>query len=165
MTGSILLADNDMASARLLQSSIAEALPGTPLFHVKDGEGAIRFLSGLALLGDHKSPPTPLILLADANLPKKNGLEVLEWIKTQESLRRLSVIVLSGAPCTLMVSRAYELGAKACLAKPGDLAGMRQLAESLKIWVDFGEILETAGKEEPPGRSRATAAGEDRLPR
>jgi CheY-like chemotaxis protein len=136
MRGSILVADDDPIYASFLRSAIARTMPTTPIIHVEDGEEVIRILSSETQLGEQKSNLAPGVLLLDLQMPKKNGLEVLEWIKTQPSLQTLPVIVISNTEGGASVDRAYELGAKGCLAKPCGRSGLQQLAEVLKVWLN-----------------------------
>ncbi|MCD6320842.1 response regulator, partial [Candidatus Bipolaricaulota bacterium] len=62
------------------------------LHWVRDGEEALDFLFRR---GKYASAPRPNLILLDLNLPKKNGLEVLEEIKKDEKLRKIPVVVLT----------------------------------------------------------------------
>jgi two-component system response regulator len=139
MRGSILVADDDPVYAGFLRSAFARAMPTTPMIHVEDGEEAIQILSDSQGAGQ-KSHLSPGALLLDLQMPKKDGLEVLEWINGQRNLKDLPVIVISGSQGTPAVARAYELGAKGCLTKPCGRAGLKQLAELLKLWLNSPEL-------------------------
>jgi CheY-like chemotaxis protein len=144
MVRSMLLADDDVIYARLLQTAIARVAPAAPFFHVEDGGEAIRFLSGHGDFSDRARYPLPDVLLLDISMPHKNGLEVLEWIGTETSLAALPVIVISTIEDDATVRRAYELGAKAFLAKPKTFPGFRDLAEVLVNSMNSPRLREAA---------------------
>ncbi|MGH9522168.1 MAG: response regulator, partial [Terriglobales bacterium] len=61
----------------------------------------------------------PNLLLLDIKLPRRSGLEVLEWLRNRtDTLRRLPVVMLTSSRHSVDVNRAYELGANSYLAKP-----------------------------------------------
>ena len=99
-----------------------------------DGEEALKYL--LRLEGYTNSPRPDLILL-DINLPKANGFEILEEIKTHESLRHIPVIVVSTSDSPNDVYRSYSKHANAYIVKPSSLDGYFELVYSLKrFWLD-----------------------------
>jgi two-component system response regulator len=144
--GSILVADDDPIYANLLRGAIARAMPATPILHFDNGEEVIRLLTDDTQTGRGGAIPTPRILLLDLHMPKKGGLEVLEWMRTQPRLRSLPVIVISTSEDTATVKKAYELGARGFLAKPYGAASLRQLAAVLKSWLSSNSIPEMPAK-------------------
>jgi DNA-binding response OmpR family regulator len=74
------------------------------------------------------------MVLLDLKLPKKNGLEVLEWIRGQAGLRTVAVIVLTSSPDARDARRAYELGANSYVIKPADLQKYAEFARRFKEW-------------------------------
>ena len=69
-------------------------------------------------------------------MAKKDGWEVLEWIRnhTESGLKRLPVIILGSSSIQKDIDRAYEMGANAYLIKPD---GFKSLVETLKATTDF----------------------------
>ncbi len=84
---------------------------------VKDGIEAMKYLHKD---GKYKSCSTPSLILLDLNLPKKNGLEVLKEIKSNDILKCIPVIVLTNSNDDMDIIRSYELHANAYISKPFD---------------------------------------------
>src|SRR6185369_17012253 len=68
-------------------------------------------------------------------MPRKDGFEVLDWIRHQPALRRLRVYILSASSRAEDIGRAYDLGANSYLVKPGNLDGLLTMAKCLVAWL------------------------------
>ena len=78
-----------------------------------DGEGAINYLEKIEKQEDY-----PDIVLLDINLPKKNGHEVLQHIKSSEKLRKIPVIILTTSSSERDIAEAYSHCANSYITKP-----------------------------------------------
>jgi len=89
------------------------------------------------------------VMLLDLNMPRKNGFEVLEWIRQQPALKRLRVYILSASSRSEDIERTYDLGAHSYLVKPSNLDGLMQLAKCLFAWLKLNHFapLTEAGEE------------------
>lgn len=76
----------------------------------RDGQEAMDYLKGEGVFEDRKTHPFPDVLLLDLKMPRKNGYDVLEWLKTQ-SLKNLTVVVISGSWLAEDVAKSMALGA------------------------------------------------------
>lgn len=75
-------------------------------------------------------------------IPKKDGLEVLEWIRGQAALATVVVIVLTSSPNAGDARRAYQLGANSFVIKPADIQQLSELARRLKEWwLDYNQFV------------------------
>jgi len=84
------------------------------------------------------------LLLLDLKMPKKNGFEVLEWIRQQPGLRRLRVVVLTTSDAPEDIDRAYELGANAFMVKPLEKRQFLDLTDAIKgywLWMSAAPDL------------------------
>ena len=88
----ILLVEDNPGDERLTREALKEGKVYSNLHTCKDGVEAMEFLRRQ---GKFKDAPRPDIILLDLNLPKKDGREVLEEIKTDEDLKRIPVVVLT----------------------------------------------------------------------
>jgi CheY-like chemotaxis protein len=105
---------------------------------VVDGQQAIDYLAGVGKFGDRKQFPLPCTVLLDLKLPHKMGLEVLEWIRQQPSLKWVIVIILSSSINEGDIRRAYSLGANAFLVKPADVNKLVDMCRALKhFWFTY----------------------------
>jgi CheY-like chemotaxis protein len=75
--------------------------------------------------------PLPLLVLLDIKLPRKSGLEVLEWIRKQPELKSMPVLMLTSSSESNDLDRAYALGANSYLVKTVDLSAMREIVRGI----------------------------------
>ena len=132
----LLVVEDNMDDFLLLKRAMRNAKLQNPLQHVDDGEKAIQYLSGTASFDDRLRYPMPLIVLLDLKLPRRSGFEVLEWLRAQEGLRRLPVVVLTSSNQDQDIKKSYDLGANSYLVKPGtfeDLIKLTQVVDT--YWV------------------------------
>jgi len=93
-----------------------------------DGDQAI------AALKDRSPSDLPDCILLDLKLPCSSGLEVLAWIRSQQHLKRLPVIMLSSSLLSNDINQAYELGANSYLLKPADLGSLITLTKTIDLY-------------------------------
>lgn len=94
---------------------------------VESGEQAIAYLGGEGEYADRTKHPIPSLVFLDLKMPGKSGFDVLSWIRSQEELKTLLVLILSTSREDRDVDQAYRLGANSFLVKPGTLDGLDQL--------------------------------------
>jgi DNA-binding response OmpR family regulator len=99
--------------------------------------------------------PLPFLVLLDLKLPYRDGFEVLEWIRSQASLERVVVVMLTGSDERRDHQRAYALGARSYLVKPASADDIKRLLESLHSYWTKPAIR---AAESPPGGQRKPAA-------
>ena len=87
---------------------------------LSSGDEAIAYLSGKPPFHDRTRCPIPQLMLLDLKMPKVDGFEVLQWIKTQAVLDGFNVVVFSASNRDSDIAKAKELGAKDYIIKPVD---------------------------------------------
>ena len=136
----ILVADDDDLATLLMHTVFERAGFVQPLRFAHDGEETIAYLRGDGVYSDRSLYPLPTVLLLDLNMPRKNGFEVLAWIRQQPALKRLRVYVLSASSRAEDIQRSYDLGAGSYLIKPGNLDGLMHLAKTLITWLKLSQF-------------------------
>jgi CheY-like chemotaxis protein len=135
----ILLAEDDVNDALLVERALSRADIQNPVMVVRDGQEAIDYLKGKGPFADRKNFPLPTLALLDIKMPKKNGLEVLEWVRHNGGgLKLLPVIIMSSSSIQEDIDRAYQLGVNAYLVKP---TAFDELVETLKTTTDFWKVF------------------------
>jgi len=114
----ILLVEDNPGDVRLTKEALKEGKVYSNLHAVKDGVEAIEFLRRE---GRFRGVPRPDIILLDLNLPRKDGREVLQEIKSDDDLKRIPVVVLTTSKAEEDVLRTYNLHANCYVTKPVDL--------------------------------------------
>jgi CheY-like chemotaxis protein len=144
--GVILLAEDDANDVLLIQRAFQRNLVANPVQVVRDGDEAVAYLSGQAPFADRERHPLPVLMLMDLKMPRKSGLEVLEWVRQQPGLKRLPIIVLTSSNQSPDINRAYELGANSYLVKPAGFDSLLDLVKNLDMyWLILNERPELEG--------------------
>jgi two-component system response regulator len=86
------------------------------MVHLKDGAEALEFIFGIN--GDSSLPnKAPRVILLDLKMPKVNGMEVLEKVKSDPRTKMIPVVVLTSSAEDPDIKRCYDLGAKQLYCK------------------------------------------------
>jgi CheY-like chemotaxis protein len=144
-SGVILLVEDDPNDVLLVQRAFTRLNIVNSFQVVRDGEEAVDYLSGEGKFADRETYPLPVLVLLDLKLPKKSGLEVLEWLKAQDGLRRLPVVMLTSSRETSDVNRAYDLGVSSYLVKPVTFSALVDLITHVDVyWMLLNERPEVS---------------------
>ena len=136
----MLLVEDDPNDIILIKRAFEKANITNPLQVVEDGEEAVAYLAGKGRYGDRQNYPLPILILLDLKLPRKSGHEVLEWLRQQPMLKRLTVVVLTSSQQSSDVNRAYDLGANSYLVKPVTFDALVEMVKSLNFyWIILNE--------------------------
>ena len=136
--GGMLIIEDDTNDILLLRRAFKRANFTIPFNIVTDGDEAISYLIGEGCYSDRLTYPYPSLILLDLKLPKRSGLEVLTWLKTQPLLRRIPVIVLTSSQENQDVDQAYEAGASSYLIKPVTFSELESTISVLnQYWIDI----------------------------
>lgn len=111
----ILLIEDNAGDIFLTTEILNEGRIAKSISIVKDGIEALDFLYKK---GKYSTVLTPDLVLLDINLPKLNGLEVLEKIKTDRCLQEVPVIILSTSSSKEDITHSYKLFANGFITKP-----------------------------------------------
>lgn len=134
----ILLVEDNPGDVRLTREAFADASINNDLHVVRDGQEALDFLRQV---GDHEAAPRPALILLDLNLPKVDGMTVLEDVKTDPDLRRIPVIILTGSEAEEDIVESYENYSNAYLTKPIDPDEFLTLVRSFEqFWLTLVEL-------------------------
>jgi CheY-like chemotaxis protein len=139
----ILLAEDDPDDVLITQITFRKARLANRLEVVRDGEEAIAYLKGAGRYAERNLFPFPMLLLLDLHMPKVDGFEVLEWLRTRPALSRLPVAILTSSDHDPYAGRAFELGADSYLIKPPDAGTLLALVQRLHaFWFIVDERFE-----------------------
>lgn len=127
----VLLVEDNEGDVRLIKEAFSESKIDKTFNVARDGEDALNFLYGR---GKYTERIKPDIILLDINLPKKNGFEVLERIKTDPELKKIPVIMLSSSSSEEHIIKSYDLNANCYVTKPVDFD---EYIRAVKIIEDF----------------------------
>jgi CheY-like chemotaxis protein len=114
----VLLVEDSEEDAELTIRTLREYNLANKLIWVRDGAEALNFLSGTGPYSGRDTRFAPAVVLLDLRLPKVDGLEVLQRMKTDVRTRKIPVVVLTSSTEQKDVSSAYSLGSNGFVSKP-----------------------------------------------
>ena len=142
----ILLVEDDKRDLELTLVALERSQLANEVIVVRDGAQALDYL---LREGDfrEREEGNPAVVLLDLKLPKVNGLEVLQKVRSTQHLRSIPVVMLTSSQQESDVVRSYELGVNAYVVKPVDFT------EFVRAIADLG-IFWAVLNEPPPGSQR-----------
>jgi chemotaxis family two-component system response regulator Rcp1 len=141
----ILLVEDNPADVRLIREAFKDNKTKND-FHVEqDGEAAIKYLNSVDGNSDGNGNDNgnirPDLIILDLNLPKKNGFEVLEQIKTNPSLKSIPVVVLSTSDSEEHIYRSYNLNANCYITKPVEFNKFLEVVRVIEsFWFEIAKL-------------------------
>jgi CheY-like chemotaxis protein len=142
----ILMVEDDPKDVELTLTALEEYNLSNEVVVTHDGEEALDYLY-LRGKFQRRSNGNPAVLLLDLKLPKVDGLEVLQRIKSDESLKMIPVVVLTSSREERDMVASYKLGVNAYVVKPVDF---HEFVNAIKELGVFWAII----NEPPPGSVR-----------
>jgi DNA-binding response OmpR family regulator len=144
--GRILLVEDDPKDSELTMTALEEYNLGNEVVIARDGEEALDYLYCRGQFQSRTSE-NPAVLLLDLKLPKVDGLEVLQQIRSDEKLKLIPVVVLTSSREERDMVASYKLGVNAYVVKPVDF---HEFVNAIKELGVFWAII----NEPPPGSMR-----------
>ena len=138
----ILLVEDNPAETRLIMEVFNENEHPVNITGVKDG---IKAMDCLYKKNEYKNSKTPSLIILDLSLPTKSGFEVLEEIKTDDKLRHIPVVVLTGSKDDSDIFESYDHYANACMGKSINFDKFRENIRSFRNYWFNNVILPKAG--------------------
>ena len=136
----ILLVEDNPGDVRLTREALRDGKIFSNLYVARDGVEAMAFLRKA---GQYARVPRPDLILLDLNLPRKDGLEVLAEVKSDESLRRIPVVILTTSQAEEDIVKTYDLHVNCYITKPVDLDQFVKIVESIEeFWLTIVKLPE-----------------------
>lgn len=130
----ILLVEDSPEDLELTCRALKNANLGNHLQIARDGAEALDFLFGEGEHAGRQIEETPKLILLDLKLPKVDGLEVLQRIKSDERTRRIPVVVLTSSKEQRDIVESYALGVNSYIVKPVNFEGFAHAVQKLGVY-------------------------------
>lgn len=127
----ILLVEDNPGDADLTREALEASGLDLEIAVVPDGPEALAYLHRAP---PHADVPRPDLILLDLNLPKMDGREVLGKIKSEPSLRRIPILILTSSDAERDVLESYDLGANSYVTKPVGLGAFQTVLRTLEAF-------------------------------
>ncbi len=112
------MAEDDEDDRLLTEEALKESRLCNPLLFVEDGVELLQYLRHEPPFDDPKKYPTPGLILLDLNMPRMDGREALEKIKSDPALSSIPVVVMTTSSEQADLIRSYKVGANSFITKP-----------------------------------------------
>lgn len=138
---SIMLIEDGDEDFEALTRALGKAGIHNPVYRFSHGESALDFLRGRGRYFKPGSTTRPGLVLLDLNLPSADGRDVLAEMKSDQRLRAIPVVVITGSRSPADVDFCYQAGANSYILKPPDMEGVVELIRRLKdYWFDLAVL-------------------------
>jgi CheY-like chemotaxis protein len=128
----ILIVEDDPNDVLFLRRAFQRADVRQAIRVAGDGQEAIDYLLGVGRFGDREAYPLPCLVVLDLKLPKKNGLEVLQWLRHQKAFADLPVVMVTSSEEDGDRETADRHGVEAYRVKPVSLDALVRLAHEIR---------------------------------
>jgi CheY-like chemotaxis protein len=131
-----LLVEDDDNDVLLVKLEFKKAPRHIQLQVVNDGDEAIHYLHGYGKYANREMYPIPNVILLDLKMPRVNGYEFLQWLRTKSpgDLRLIPVLVMSGSILPEDINRVYALGANCYIVKPANWQVFKKLVADMGVY-------------------------------
>ena len=137
----ILLVEDNEGDILLTLEAFKEIKVKNNIEVVKDGEAAIEFLKRQ---GQYAGSKVPQLILLDINMPRMNGIEVLDFIKKDERLKKIPVVMLTTSSSESDISACYEKSANCFITKPLDFGKFLNVVQAIEsFWFTIAQLPKT----------------------
>lgn len=134
----ILLVEDNEGDILLTKEALEDARIYINLSVVKDGKEAMDFLGKK---DKYFNADLPDIILLDVNLPKKNGHEVLKYVKEDENLKHIPVIMLTTSSSQKDINLSYNNFANCYITKPVEANDFLAVVTSIEnFWISIVKL-------------------------
>jgi CheY-like chemotaxis protein len=134
----ILLVEDNEGDILLTTEALSEGKIANTISVVRDGHEALQFLNKD---GSYAHAEKPDLILLDVNLPKKNGHEVLLWIKSQDHLKHIPVIMLTTSSSEKDIYLSYQCYASCYITKPVELNTFMEVVATIEnFWIHIVQL-------------------------
>jgi len=124
----LIVEDNPVDLDLTLRAFSARKL-ANPIQVARDGEEALAFIPRW-----EEGSPIPVVILLDLNLPKINGLEVLQVLKSHPDFKTIPVVILTTSSESSDMKSAYQLGVNSYIIKPVDFEKFIDMAKQIELY-------------------------------
>ncbi|MDW5322675.1 response regulator [Plantactinospora sp. KLBMP9567] len=132
----ILVVDDDPGDVLMIEEALATSEVPKAIDVVGDGQEAMEFLHQE---GRHREAPRPDMILLDLNMPRMDGRQVLNQVKSDDNLRTIPIVVLTTSNADTDILGSYNLRANAYVTKPIDLDDFNDVIRRIDEF--FGQIV------------------------
>jgi len=130
----ILLVEDNASDAEMTIDALSQNNLANKLLHVKDGAEALDFIFAAGNYADRQITDKPKVILLDLKMPKVNGIEVLQKIRSDERTKNIPVVVLTSSKEDPDIKKCYDLGVNSYVVKPVEFDAFQKAISELGLY-------------------------------
>lgn len=130
----ILIIEDNPNDAELTLRALRKENLANKVEHLIDGAEALDFLFGRGKYAGRTINNVPKVILLDLKMPKVNGLEVLEKVKSDPLTKSIPVVILTSSAEDPDIKKAYALGANSYIVKPVEFFKFSKIVADLGLY-------------------------------
>ncbi len=130
----ILLAEDNASDAEMTIDALKKNGLANKLLHVKDGAAALDFLFAEGEYEGRNIENKPKVILLDLKMPKVNGIEVLQRIRSDERTKYIPVVMLTSSREDPDIKICYDLGVNSYVVKPVEFDEFQKAITELGLY-------------------------------
>ena len=136
----IILVEDNPNDAELMVHSLKKNHLANKLIVLEDGEQALNYIFCRGQYAKRDSDELPKVIFLDLKLPKVNGLEVLEQVKSNDKTKQIPIVIVTSSKEDPDIEAAYRLGANSYVVKPVDFEQFKETINQLGLyWLVINE--------------------------
>ena len=130
----ILLVEDNASDAEMTIDALSQNNLANKLLHVKDGAEALDFIFAEGNYTARKITDKPKVILLDLKMPKVNGIEVLQKIRSDERTKNIPVVMLTSSKEDPDIQKCYDLGVNSYVVKPVEFDAFQKAISELGLY-------------------------------
>ena len=148
----ILLVEDNQDDLDLTLHALKRENLANNIVVARDGEEALDFFYCRGSFAKRSMDSPPRLVLLDLKLPKVNGIEVLQKVKSDPRTKSIPIVILTSSKEEIDLVRSYNFGANSYIQKPVNFAEFRQTVKHLGLyWLVVNQpvpanVLEISGQ-------------------
>lgn len=136
----IILVEDNPNDAELMVHSLKKNHLANKLIVLEDGEQALNYIFCRGQYAKRDSDELPKVIFLDLKLPKVNGLEVLEQVKSNDKTKQIPIVIVTSSKEDPDIKAAFRLGANSYVVKPVDFDKFKETINQLGLyWLVINE--------------------------
>lgn len=130
----IVLIEDNPNDAELTIRGLRKNKITNSILHISDGAEALDFFFAKGKYEGRNTSLVPRIVILDLKLPKVNGIEILQKVKSDERTKSIPIVVLTSSKEERDVVESYKYGANSYIVKPVDFNKFIEAIKNLGLY-------------------------------
>ena len=137
----ILLVEDNMSDAEMIVRALKKNNITDKLVHLRDGSEALDFIFAEGPYLDREAKKMPKVIFLDLKMPKVNGLQVLQRVKSDERTRKIPIVILTSSNEDTDIRECYNLGINSYIVKPVQFEEFTKVISKLGLyWTSLNKL-------------------------